>query len=161
MPSDAERFLDAVARSKSIHQPWLAPPRDAQAFGAYLERIRSDDCYGFLVCLETDDCLVGTVNLNEVVRGCFQSAYLAYYVFHPYERKGLMTEGLKLVLQYAFTSLGLHRLEANIQPENSASIALAKRCGFEKEGYSKRYLKIGDRWRDHERWAILKETCRS
>ena len=58
-------------------------------------------------------------------------------------------------LQHAFKSMKLHRLEANIQPGNAASIALVRSCGFSKEGYSPRYLKIGGRWRDHERWAIL------
>jgi len=72
-----------------------------------------------------------------------------------------MTEALQLVLRHAFTKLELHRLEANIQPGNTASIALAKRCGFELEGYSPRYLKVGGRWRDHERWAIRAETWRA
>ena len=72
-----------------------------------------------------------------------------------------MTEALQLVLREAFTKLGLHRLEANIQPGNTASIALAKRCGFELEGFSPRYLKVGGRWRDHERWAIRAETWRA
>jgi ribosomal-protein-alanine N-acetyltransferase len=64
---------------------------------------------------------------------------------------------MQLVLREAFRPLGLHRLEANIQPGNTASIALAKRRGFELEGFSPRYLKVGDRWRDHEHWAITKE----
>jgi ribosomal-protein-alanine N-acetyltransferase len=61
---------------------------------------------------------------------------------------------MRLLVRHAFTAMKLHRLEANIQPGNQASIALVKRCGFEREGYSPRYLKIGGRWRDHERWAI-------
>ena len=65
-----------------------------------------------------------------------------------------MTEGMGLVLDYAFSELGLHRLEANIQPGNTASIALVRRCGFVREGFSEKYLKIGGEWRDHERWAI-------
>jgi ribosomal-protein-alanine N-acetyltransferase len=68
-----------------------------------------------------------------------------------------MSEGIELVLRQAFGPMGLHRLEANIQPANAASIALAKGAGFRLEGFSPRYLKIDGRWRDHERWAILAE----
>jgi ribosomal-protein-alanine N-acetyltransferase len=66
-----------------------------------------------------------------------------------------MRAGLQAAVHYAFKTLKLHRLEANIQPGNLASIALAKSCGFTKEGYSARYLKIGGGWQDHERWAIV------
>jgi ribosomal-protein-alanine N-acetyltransferase len=66
-----------------------------------------------------------------------------------------MGEALQQVIRIAFGRLGLHRLEANIQPNNEASIALVRACGFRKEGFSPRYLKIRGRWRDHERWAIL------
>ena len=68
-----------------------------------------------------------------------------------------MAEGIELVLAHAFETLGLHRLEANIQPANAASIALAKRAGFRLEGFSPRYLKIDGLWRDHEGWAIVAE----
>ena len=68
-----------------------------------------------------------------------------------------MTEGMQLVLGHAFRAVNLHRLEANIQPENSASLSLVRKCGFVREGFSRRYLKIGRRWRDHERWAMLAE----
>ena len=68
-----------------------------------------------------------------------------------------MTEALRLAMRHAFRVLKLHRVEANIQPTNRPSIAVVKRLGFRREGYSRRYLKISGRWRDHERWAILKE----
>jgi [ribosomal protein S5]-alanine N-acetyltransferase len=68
-----------------------------------------------------------------------------------------MTEAIQLMLNHAFKQLNLHRVEANVQPHNASSIALIKRAGFVREGYSRRYLKIGGRWRDHERWAILYE----
>jgi len=66
-----------------------------------------------------------------------------------------MREGLALVIADVVRRLRLHRLEANIQPANRPSIRLVRRLGFRREGYSPRYLKIGGRWRDHERWAIL------
>ena len=72
-----------------------------------------------------------------------------------------MSEALRLVLKYSFEKLGLHRLEANIQPLNRASIALVKRAGFVREGFSRRYLKICGRWRDHERWAIIVEDWKA
>jgi ribosomal-protein-alanine N-acetyltransferase len=73
---------------------------------------------------------------------------------------GYMEEGLRLVLRHAFRDLGLHRVEAAIQPANERSIALVRRCGFRLEGFSPRYLKIGGRWRDHQRWALLAEEWR-
>jgi ribosomal-protein-alanine N-acetyltransferase len=71
-----------------------------------------------------------------------------------------MSAGLALVLRQAFRQLGLHRVEANIQPDNARSIALVRRLGFRREGFSPRYLKLGGRWRDHERWALLREEWR-
>ncbi len=107
--------------------------------------------------MREDDALIGVFILSEIVRGCFQSAYLGYYGHASHAGKGLMTEALRLTAEYAFRDLGLHRIEANIQPGNVQSIALVKRCGFRFEGYSPRYLKIGNQWRDHLRWALLRD----
>src|SRR5204863_5586725 len=101
--------------------------------------------------------LAGVVNVSEIVRGNFQSAYLGYYAFAPHHRRGFMAEGLRLVVEEAFRRRGLHRLEANIQPGNEASRRLVRRLGFRLEGLSPRYLKVAGRWRDHERWAVTRE----
>ncbi len=113
------------------------------------------DARAFLVCRRDSGALVGVINVSNVVRGALRSGYLGYYVFAGHAQQGLMREGLRAVVRYAFKTLKLHRLEANIQPNNKASLALAAVCGFRKEGFSPRYLKIGGRWRDHERWALL------
>jgi ribosomal-protein-alanine N-acetyltransferase len=110
-----------------------------------------------LVCRRADGVILGVVNVSEIVRGALRSAYLGYYAFEPHAGAGYLTEGLGLVLRHAFRRLGLHRLEANIQPANTPSRRLARRLGFRKEGFSPRYLKVGGRWRDHERWAIVRE----
>ncbi len=101
------------------------------------------------------------MNFNEIVRGLFQSAYMGYWIGEPFARQGYMGEALRAALDYAFGALGLHRVEANIQPGNEASIALVKRAGFRLEGHSPRYLKIGGGWRDHERWALTVEEFAS
>lgn len=144
-----------MRRSRTLHGAWVSPPATAAAYRAYLRRLRGKTHVGYLICMRGSGELVGVVNINEIVRGVFRSGYLGYYAFTPYDRQSLMTEGLSLVVGDAFHRLGLHRLEANVQPDNKASIRLVRRLGFRREGYSPRYLEIGGRWRDHERWAIL------
>jgi len=104
--------------------------------------------------------LVGVINVSEIVHGAFRSAYLGYHAFVPHAGRGYMTEGLGLALRWAFGELRLHRVEANIQPGNRASRRLVRRLGFQREGFSRRYLKVAGRWRDHERWALLAEDWR-
>lgn len=136
------------------------PPVTDRQWMAYLARRRRPDSPGFLVCRLADGAIVGGININEIVRGVFQSGYLGYQVGAPYARQGYMTEALALTVRIAFGRLRLHRVEANIQPGNKASIALVRRAGFRREGLSRRYLKIDGRWRDHERWALTNEDWR-
>jgi ribosomal-protein-alanine N-acetyltransferase len=150
---DEDAFLAAMRASRKAHRPWLYPPQDAEAYRAYLARL-DDRKYGFLALRIEDEAIVGWLNVSEIVRGALQGAFLGYGGVAEHAGQGYMTEAVRLVVKEAFGPLKLHRLEANIQPGNTASIALAKRCGFEKEGFSPRYLKVGGRWRDHERWAI-------
>ena len=156
--ADCDAFISAVQRSVALHGAWIAPKaRTPKEFEKYLERFASGSHHGFLVIQRGSGGIAGVININDVIRGAFQSASLGYYAFEPYAGQGLMYGGMLLVLQHAFTKLKLHRLEANIQPENLSSIALVKKCGFVREGLSRRMLKVQGRWRDHERWAILGE----
>ena len=108
-----------------------------------------------LICEQGSDRITGVININNIIRGSFLSASLGYYVGAPFAGRGYMREGLERVKRYAFIELGLHRLEANIQPGNERSLALVKRCGFEREGTSRDFLFIDGRWRDHERWTVI------
>ncbi len=99
--------------------------------------------------------IVGVVNLTEIVLKGFQSAYLSYYGMAGSIGRGLMTQAVRQAADHAFGEVGLHRLEANIQPGNARSLALARRVGFRCEGLSPRYLRVGGIWCDHERWALL------
>ena len=151
----ASEFAAAVKRSHSLHYPWVTPPQTEEAVVLLANRRRGPENYGYVVRRIDSQVLVGYIDITNIIRGVFQSGYLGYYAFSGTERQGYMTEGLSAVVHYAFNELGLHRLEANIQPENASSIALVSGVGFIKEGYSSRYLKLGEHWRDHERWAIL------
>ncbi len=104
---------------------------------------------------ERGGAIIGLVNINQIVRGSFLSAYLGYHGMAGRTGGGAMTEAVRLAVAHAFGPLGLHRVEANIQPANAPSRALVQRLGFALEGFSPRYLRIGGAWRDHERWAKL------
>jgi [ribosomal protein S5]-alanine N-acetyltransferase len=166
---DAATFLTAVGSSKRLHRLWVQPPSTPARFATYVRRFsgaRSRDCrhathVAMLVCRREDHRPVGVFNFSEIVRGAFRSAYLGYYGFAEHAGQGYMSEGLALVLRVGFRTLRLHRIEANVQPGNTASISLVRRGGFTREGYSRRYVKIAGRWRDHERWALLVEDWRA
>jgi ribosomal-protein-alanine N-acetyltransferase len=158
--ADRDEFLARVADSRELHEPWITPPSTAGQFDAYIARLGQSAFEGYLACRAGDGAIVGYLNLSQIVRGPLQSAYLGYAGFMPFAGRGYMTEALRVVLHECFTAVGLHRVEANIQPDNRASIALVKRCGFQLEGFSPDYLNIAGEWRDHERWAIRREIWR-
>jgi ribosomal-protein-alanine N-acetyltransferase len=154
--------LASLARaSRHLHRPWVHLKQDARDWRPYLDRCRTGAVIGYLLRDAATCDLVGVINLNEVVRGVFQTAYLGFYVHGAHARRGVMTVGLRHVLRRAFVEHRLHRLEANIQSDNRPSRRLVQRLGFQKEGFSPRYLKIGGRWHDHERWAITREGWRA
>jgi ribosomal-protein-alanine N-acetyltransferase len=146
--------------SRRLHRHWAAAPSE-EGFDRLLRCVEDEQYEPGLVCRIEDGAIVGFINISQIVRGAFQSGYLGYAAVAAYAGQGYMREGLELVLARAFTELGLHRLEANIQPDNQASIALVRGAGFVHEGFSERYLKIAGRWRDHERWAIRVEQWRA
>ena len=158
---DMKEFLALNRASTELHRGLVSPPTEGPQFTAFLERCRRADSACFFICRMEDHQIVGSINLSQIFLGGFRNAYLGYFIGAPYAARGYMTEAIGLLLRHAFTQLKLHRLEANIQPGNVASAALVKGAGFVREGYSRRYLKICGRWRDHERWAILAEDWKT
>lgn len=151
-----QEFLAAVAQSRKLHREWASPPRTEKQFFESLKRLQSQSHIGYWVRTE-DGQLAGVININEIVRGRFCSGYLGYYALVPHNGRGYMKRGLRAVISEAFGKHKLHRLEANIQPDNEISRCLVQRLGFRLEGFSPRYLKIAGHWRDHERWALTAE----
>lgn len=150
-----QEFLAAVRQSRKLHKGLVSPPDSVEKFRRYLETLRSDNRQSYFVVVRDSDSLAGLINVSEIVRGAFQSAYLGYYALEPHAGTGCTREGLRQVIDHCFRKLKLHRVEANIQQDNKRSIELVRSLGFRKEGFSPRYLKVCGRWRDHERWALL------
>jgi ribosomal-protein-alanine N-acetyltransferase len=167
-PRDAAAFIAGTRLSDRLHRGWVQAPTTKSGFAGYLRRfngpksrdVQSATHIGVVVCKLDDHALLGVFNFSEIVRGAFDSSYLGYYAFAPHAGQGFMSEGLNLVLALAFGKLKLHRVEANVQPTNRPSVSLVRGAGFTREGFSRRYVKIAGRWRDHERWALLAEDWR-
>jgi ribosomal-protein-alanine N-acetyltransferase len=142
--ADAGALMAGHVASRTMHAPWVAPFTDQAGFEAWFggagERLVAREEQNGEIC--------GVFNISQIVMGNFCSAYLGFYGMAGFGGRGLMTA-------HAFEVLGLHRLEANVQPGNEMSIALVRRVGFAKEGFSPGYLRIGGVWRDHERWAVV------
>jgi len=164
-PDDTAPFLALVQASAALHHPWVVAPDTPAAFRAYVARAEQEhDLFPGhlcrLVCRAADGAVVGVANLNHVVWGGIRGASLGYYGFTPYEGHGYVREGVAHLLTHGFHHAGLHRVEAAVQADNERSRALLAALGFRHEGDSPRYMHLGGRWRDHERWAITAEEWR-
>jgi len=153
--SDGEQLARLNHENQAYHHPWVRPFTDAAGF----ENWFSGHLTGSSVSLIAEDLasrqVVGVMTLSQISLQSFRSAYLGFYGMSAFARRGLMSKAVSLATRYAFSEIGLHRMEANVQPQNHASLALISRVGFRKEGFSPRYLLINGQWRDHERWALL------
>ena len=153
---DERGYLAAVARSVRLHRPWAYPPDTPDGFAEYV----AGSAARIPLVVEPRGELAGVYTLSQIVYGSFRNAYLGYYAFVPHAGTGSMRAAMPSVLRFAFDELGLHRLQANVQPDNARSVALLRATGWREEGYARRYLKIGGRWRDHLMFAILAEDVR-
>ncbi|MEO8485468.1 MAG: GNAT family N-acetyltransferase [Betaproteobacteria bacterium] len=163
--ADTAAFVAAAKASRRLHGAWVQAPATRGEFRLYLKRyataVEHPTHRGLFAVRKDDGALVGVFNFSNIVRGAFRSTYLGYYAFAPVAGHGYMTEAFGLALDHAFGTLRLHRVEANVQPGNARSNALAARVGFTREGYSRRYIQIAGRWRDHVRYAMLAEDWRA
>ena len=156
-PTDRAAFLDATVRSRALHHPWVAAPETDEAFDAFLERSSRDTESCTLVVRNDDEELVGVYNVSQIIRGLFQNAFVGYYAFLPHAGNGYMRAAMPLVFEHAFGQLTLHRLQADVQPDNTASRKLLEATGWREEGYAPRYLFIDGAWRDHVLYGITAE----
>lgn len=156
-PEDEHEFTELARVSRDLHRPWIFAPTTAAEFRTYLDRFDGVAALGYVVCLRDSGVIAGLVNISNIMRGPYLRGTLGYGAFAPTAGMGYMREGVALAVGYGLGPLGLHRLEADIQPGNQASLHLVKRLGFRREGFSPDFIRIDGVWRDHERWAITTE----
>ena len=152
--SDMDEFTRLVIASRRFLHPWATPASTPEAYTRYLQYSLRKSVCACLICQTGDLRIIGVCTLSQIFLGNLKSAFLGYWIGAKFAGQGYMKEALGLLLSYAFEDLRLHRVEANIQPDNLNSKALIARLGFRLEGFSPRYLKVAGRWKDHERWAI-------
>lgn len=153
---DETVFVSTMKNSRDFHFPFITAPYTSVEFQTYLNKSKQES-EQYYIAWNNNQQIIGVFNISGIMRSVFKSAYLGYYASVEYAGKGLMSQALQLVLKEIFTTLDLHRIEANIQPTNTASIKLATKSGFIKEGFSPRYLKINGIWQDHFRFALTFE----
>jgi ribosomal-protein-alanine N-acetyltransferase len=151
---DGDDLIRMNLAARAYHAPWVHPFTDRAGFAGWFEGL-GDANIGFVARAVATGAVVGVMNFSQIFRRNFENAYLGFYGAVDCAGQGMMTEAVRLAVAYAFNEVGLHRLEANIQPGNLRSAALVRRVGFRQEGFSPRYLRIDGVWRDHERWALL------
>lgn len=152
-----KEYLKAVQSSLKAIEPWIEIPKTRKSFVKSIKEVSTSSDKAYLVRRLSDDALIGVVEIRDIFMGIFKCGYLIYYAFDGYRGQGYMKEAIQLTITKAFQKIKLHRLEANIQPNNMSSKGLAKSVGLLYEGYSPKFLKINGEWRDHERWAIINE----
>jgi ribosomal-protein-alanine N-acetyltransferase len=165
---DYAAWAELRALSRQHLSPWEPQwARDELTRSSYRRRLRAaqrearDDLgYSYLIFAETPQRLVGGLNISNVRRGIAQTASIGYWIGAPYAGRGLMTEAVRAIAPFAFTSLRLHRLEAACLPTNAASMRVLAKAGFRLEGLARQYLKIDGRWQDHDLYAMLHDDPR-
>jgi ribosomal-protein-alanine N-acetyltransferase len=163
-PSDFVEWAELREASRAFLVPWEPTwPADDLTRAAFRRRLRryaedqrADLAYPFFLFRQTDHRLVGGLTLGNIRRGVAQSGSLGYWMGARYARQGYMTSAVRVLADFAFTTLRLHRIEAACIPANTASIRLLERTGFVREGYAREYLCINGVWQDHLLYARLR-----
>ncbi len=161
--SDFAEWAKLRAVSRDFLVPWEPTwPANDLTRAAFRQRIRryqrdvhEEVSYPFFVFLLSEDILVGGITLSNIRHGVAQCCSIGYWIGEHYQNCGLTSDAVRAVVQFAFDTLNLHRVEAACLSSNQPSIRLLRRCGFTEEGYARRYLKINGIWQDHLLFAIV------
>lgn len=160
---DYQDWADLREASRAFLKPWEPTWADDELsrgsfrykLRRYTEDARDGRAYAFFFFRTRDNVLVGGATLSRVQRGVAMSCSLGYWVGRPHARRGHTSAAVRRLVRFAFDDLGLHRVEAACQPDNTPSRSLLKKVGFTEEGAARAYLKIDGEWKDHVLFGIV------
>jgi [ribosomal protein S5]-alanine N-acetyltransferase len=166
--SDYAQWAELRQRSRDHLEPWEPEWADEELTRASFRRrlkhyqrdFRGELGYAFFLFRQHDGALMGGLTLSNIRRGVTQAATLGYWMGRPFAGRGWMSEAVITIRPFVFETLALHRLEAACIPSNIASLRVLEKCGFVREGYARRYLKINGLWQDHFLFALLADDPR-
>ena len=160
-PEDVDAFLELVVRNRDHFRPY--EPRRPPAYftragqrdqiAAAQRQARLGERYEFGIWENGTGNLVGRISLGGISRGALQNAYLGYGIDIAHGGRGIATRAVELAVGVAFDELGLHRVQAAVVPENTASARVLEKAGFREEGLARRYLFLDGQWKDHRMFA--------
>ncbi|MGL5828411.1 MAG: GNAT family N-acetyltransferase [Angustibacter sp.] len=159
---DAAELCTLVLAHRDFLRPW-EPSRAASYFtqagqAESIARDLEEHAQGRalpLVILDETGAVVGRLNLSEITRGAAQSACLGYWVAEEQQARGVTTDAVAEAADQAFTSLGLHRLQAASMVHNIPAQRVLQQTGFQAIGFAERYLRIDGQWQDHILYQLL------
>ncbi|MCC3373157.1 GNAT family N-acetyltransferase [Cohnella sp. REN36] len=160
---DARAFVELHRRNQAFFQPFLYE-RSEEFYSAdfQIEQFEknkalaeADEKYVFGIFRTDTDELIGQISLMQVVRGALQSCWVGYYLDQALNGRGYTSDALRLVVDFAFNELKLHRVEAGVMPHNEKSIRVVEKAGFEREGLNKKNVLINGKWQDHLHFAVV------
>lgn len=160
---DARAWDDLRRRNREWLTPWDAtspdPTLSPVSFRGMVRRYNAQARMGESLpwALAVHDTLAGQVNVAGIVRGSALMAHIGYWIAREHAGRGYVPTGVAMAIDYCFGVLGLHRVEINIRPENTASLRVVEKLGIRAEGRRERYLHIDGDWRDHLGFAVTRE----
>lgn len=158
-----------MLRTNQVHlKPWNPAPRPGEDPTSITEvsntvlrqrrEWKNGRAFTFMLALRAEPSrFIGKIALSGVMRGAMHGAYLGYWMDAEHQGRGLCTEAIGAVMDFAFGPAELHRLQAAIMPRNAKSLRVIEKLGFRREGYAERYLQIAGRWEDHILFARTAE----
>jgi ribosomal-protein-alanine N-acetyltransferase len=162
---DGRRWREVRRRNAAWLRAWEAtspvpvPAAASPTFGSMVRRMRGEARAGrglpFVVTY--DGNLVGQLTVGGMMWGSLRTAFIGYWVDESVAGRGVMPTALAMATDYCIGTVGLHRVEVNIRPENRASLRVVEKLGFRDEGLRERYLHIDGAWRDHRTFALCAE----